>query len=136
MPFNSAQYATLVHMIAQVTRLKPGIFTHVINNCHIYENQLEGAKEQLERYKKMELVSGKLSMIETLSQLKHAKPLIKELEKELEENLEYKEIVKLLKSKPYLKLNQEIKEFYDFTIDDIKLEDYKSLSPIKMPVAI
>ena len=75
-------------------------------------------------------------MIETLSQLKHAKPLVKELEKELEENTEYKEIVELLKTKPYLKLNQEIKDFYDFTIDDIKLENYKSLAPIKMPVAV
>ena len=38
-PFNTAQYAALVHMIAHVSGLQPGLFTHVINNAHIYENQ-------------------------------------------------------------------------------------------------
>ena len=48
-PFNMSQYAVLVHLIAQVTGLKPGLFTHVINNAHIYENQVEGMKLQLTR---------------------------------------------------------------------------------------
>lgn len=48
-PFNTSQYAVLVHLIAQVTNLKPGLFTHVINNAHIYENQVEGMKLQLTR---------------------------------------------------------------------------------------
>ena len=48
-PFNTSQYAVLVHLIAQVTGLKPGLFTHVINNAHIYENQIEGMKLQLTR---------------------------------------------------------------------------------------
>ncbi|MBK1813495.1 thymidylate synthase [Clostridium sp. YIM B02505] len=48
-PFNSSQYAVLVHLIAQATNLKPGLFTHVINNAHIYENHVNGLKEQLLR---------------------------------------------------------------------------------------
>ena len=48
-PFNMCQYAVLVHLIAQVTGYKPGLFTHVINNAHIYENQIEGMKLQLTR---------------------------------------------------------------------------------------
>ncbi len=48
-PFNMAQYAVLAHLIAQVSGLRPGLFTHVINNAHIYENQVEGMKEQLSR---------------------------------------------------------------------------------------
>ena len=48
-PFNSAQFSVLTHMLAQVTGLKPGLFTHVINNAHIYENQIEGMKVQLTR---------------------------------------------------------------------------------------
>ncbi|MGV2643930.1 thymidylate synthase, partial [Clostridium perfringens] len=27
----------------------PGLFTHIINNAHIYENQIEGMKLQLTR---------------------------------------------------------------------------------------
>lgn len=48
-PFNTAQYSVLVHMIAQVVGLRPGIFTHVINNAHIYENHVEALKIQLSR---------------------------------------------------------------------------------------
>ena len=48
-PFNTAQYAALVHMVAQVSGLKVGQFTHVINNAHIYENHVEVLRTQLER---------------------------------------------------------------------------------------
>lgn len=48
-PFNMTQYAVLVHLIAQVTGLKPGLFTHVINNAHVYENHVEALRTQLAR---------------------------------------------------------------------------------------
>ncbi len=48
-PFNMTQYAVLIHLIAQSTGLKPGLFTHVINNAHIYENHIDVLKQQLER---------------------------------------------------------------------------------------
>ena len=37
---------------------------------------------------------------------------------------------------PKLWINPEIKDFYDFTIDDIKLIDYEHLGKIDMPVAV
>jgi len=92
-PFNMTQYAVLVHLIAQVVGLRPGLFTHVINNAHIYENQVEGIKLQLEREKDA-------------------------------------------KKAPKLWINPEIKNFYDFTIDDIKLIDYQHCGKIKMEVSI
>ena len=48
-PFNTTQYAVLTQMLAQVTGHKAGLFTHIINNAHIYDNQLEGMKLQLTR---------------------------------------------------------------------------------------
>lgn len=51
LPFNVSQYAVLVHLIAQVTNLKLGQMTWVINNAHIYENQIDGIKEQISRLK-------------------------------------------------------------------------------------
>ncbi len=48
-PFNTTQYAVLVHMIAQVTGFKPGLFTHIINNAHVYENHVEALKGQLDK---------------------------------------------------------------------------------------
>ena len=92
-PFNTSQYAVLVHLVAQATGLRPGLFTHVINNAHIYENQVEGLKIQLGRA-----------------------------------NEAY--------DAPKLWINPEIKNFYDFTPDDIKLVDYKHHPSIKMEVAV
>ena len=92
-PFNTSQYAVLVHLLAQVTGLKPGLFTHVINNAHIYENQVEGMKLQLTR--KDEAYEA-----------------------------------------PKLWINPEIKDFYDFTPEDIKLVDYKHHEAIKMEVSV
>ena len=91
-PFNMTQYAVLVHLIAQVTGYKPGLFTHVINNAHIYENQVEGMKEQLSRGEAPDA--------------------------------------------PKLWLNPEITDFYDFTIDDIRLEGYEHLGKIRMEVSV
>ncbi|SHK49344.1 thymidylate synthase [Clostridium cavendishii DSM 21758] len=92
-PFNTSQYAVLVHLLAQVTGLKPGLFTHVINNAHIYENHVEGLKLQLT--KKTEAFEA-----------------------------------------PKLWINPEIKDFYDFKADDIKLIDYKHHEKISMEVAV
>lgn len=52
LPFNITQYATLVNMIAKVTGYKPGTMTWVISDAHIYVNQLDGIKTQLERLEK------------------------------------------------------------------------------------
>lgn len=48
-PFNTTQYAMLMHMIAQVVGLKPGVLTHVINNAHIYDRHYDAIREQLDR---------------------------------------------------------------------------------------
>ncbi len=48
-PFNIACYATLTQMLAQEAGLQLGQFSHYLNDCHIYVNHIEGAKEQLAR---------------------------------------------------------------------------------------
>ena len=60
MPFNIVQYAVLCHLIAQCTGLKAGLFTYVINNAHIYENQIPGIEEQLKRRDEKLASDGKL----------------------------------------------------------------------------
>ncbi|MCL1924451.1 MAG: thymidylate synthase [Defluviitaleaceae bacterium] len=92
-PFNTTQYAVLVYLLAQVSNLKPGLFTHVINNAHIYENQVQGIREQLMR-----------------------------------KNEAYEA--------PNLVINKNIKDFYEFTADDINLENYKYHKAIKMEVSV
>lgn len=102
-PFNIAQYAALVHMIAQVTNYKPGRLTVCINDAHIYENHIPQMQEQL----------GLVDMHELFDSF----------------------ITNRL-CKPKLVLNEDIKDFYDFTIDDIKLEGYIPGPKIKAEVAV
>ena len=49
MPFNVVQYAVLCHLIARNVGMAPGQMTYVINDAHIYENQIDGIKEQIKR---------------------------------------------------------------------------------------
>lgn len=48
-PFNTASYALLTMMIAQVCDLEPGDFIHVLGDAHIYNNHREQVNELLAR---------------------------------------------------------------------------------------
>lgn len=94
LPFNVTQYAVLLKMLAQVTGLKAGTLSWSIKDAHIYVNQVDGIKEQLERYH----TQGSLPA-------------------------------------PTLWLNPEIKNFYDFEMKDVKLENYQHMGKIRFPLA-
>ena len=90
-PFNSASYALLNTIMAQVTGLKPGDFVHTFGDAHLYSNHIEQATLQLTREPR---------------------------------------------SLPILKLNPEVKSLFDFTYDDITIENYDPHPAIKAPVAV
>jgi thymidylate synthase len=49
LPFNIAQYALLLEMVAKLTGLEARELIVSIGNAHLYDNHLEAAKEQLHR---------------------------------------------------------------------------------------
>lgn len=90
--WNVLQYALLIHMLAQVSGLKPGKLIHVIADAHIYDRHIDLVKEVI------------------------AKPQHKA---------------------PTLKINPNVKNFYDFKIEDFELIDYEfEKLDKKIPVAI
>jgi len=48
-PFNIAGYSWLLHVIAKITGLKPGTFTHFMHDIHIYANQVDLMHGQIGR---------------------------------------------------------------------------------------
>eukprot|EP00011_Vannellida_sp_DIVA3-517-6-12_P005517 CAMPEP_0114618676 /NCGR_PEP_ID=MMETSP0168-20121206/7821_1 /TAXON_ID=95228 ORGANISM="Vannella sp., Strain DIVA3 517/6/12" /NCGR_SAMPLE_ID=MMETSP0168 /ASSEMBLY_ACC=CAM_ASM_000044 /LENGTH=456 /DNA_ID=CAMNT_0001829821 /DNA_START=54 /DNA_END=1424 /DNA_ORIENTATION=+ len=48
-PFNITSYSTLTYMLAHITGYKPGRFTHVLGDAHVYLNHIEAANKQLAR---------------------------------------------------------------------------------------
>ena len=48
-PFNMAEYAVMLHLVAQITGLEPGEFVHVLADAHVYRDHFDAAREQLER---------------------------------------------------------------------------------------
>ena len=60
LPFNITQYATFLCLVAHCLDLKPGRMTFVTNDAHIYENQVEGIREQIRRRDEKLARDGKL----------------------------------------------------------------------------
>ncbi len=102
LPFNIVQYAVFCYLIAHCLGLKPGQFTFMTNDAHIYENQVDGIREQIERYEEA-VADGTLPPA------------------------------------PKLWINPEVKDFFKFDnsreLSDIKLEGYKNLGKIEMPIS-
>ena len=57
LPFNIASYATLLHLVAKEIKLDEGELIGMLNDTHIYENHLDGAKKLIDKvpYKSPEI---------------------------------------------------------------------------------
>lgn len=142
LPFNVTQYATLLKMIAQVTDKEPGTITYSIKDAHVYVNQLNGIKKQIERVEKYNSLS-KLddSYLETLKQslLEQQKLFDKDSDEynELDSNIKIIDMI-FNPTKTELILNPDIDDFLLFDnskdLKDIKIKNYKHMGKIKFPI--
>lgn len=82
LPFNVSQYAILLVMFAKVSGLEVGNLNWSIMDSHIYVNQIDGIKLELERYKKM-LEYEKIIKNETDEQIEARYNNLKEKEEEV-----------------------------------------------------
>ena len=96
-------------MVARHTGYKPGKFTHFVANEQVYDLHIDQAKELIHRANERHLV--------TFEALKNG---------EIDKNL-----------MPKLVLNSEKNNFYDMTIYDFSMENYKPMKPqLTLPLGI
>lgn len=159
LPFNISQYAILQSLLAKVSGLEVGNMNYSIMDAHVYVNQVDGIKKQLERYNKMNfyeemiknsnqkyilrLYNSKRKYIEFLEKTDNKEEL-----QRAKEDLLLLELM-ITKKKPTLELADK-KDFYEFSNqvnndkdylkenvtgnEDIKVLNYSSAPFIKMPV--
>jgi thymidylate synthase len=155
-PFNVTQYAILQPLVAKVSGLDVGCLDWHISDCHIYVNQLEGIKEQLERYNilkkwekyiaenpdnKIEYIYMDLLRQQQIINNKIEQEKFKEsyavIKKETDINVLALEHL-ITREDPVLEIADK-DNFYDFDNsehnNDIKIKGYSSLPAIKMPIA-
>ena len=140
LPFNITQYATLLSLFAKSTGLTPGTLDWSIKDAHIYVNQINGINKQIENGDILNRIS--LMSKDDLKYLKRdlecVKNSIDHLGEKNQKTLDAVNIV-LAKEKPYLWINPEIKDFYQYDnskeLKDIKVKEYKHMGKIKFPIA-
>ena len=144
LPFNITQYATLLAMIAKVTNLEPGTLKHSIKDAHIYVNQVDGIKEQIERENKFNELSSlskeDLNKLKSVLEEKMSKIEDKKSKEYLLLDSEYRMVDLILEPvKPELWLNDEVKDFFDYDnskdLKDVKILNYKHMGKIDFPIA-
>lgn len=48
-PFNIASYSLITHIVSLMTGIKPGVISISMADCHIYQNHIDGVREQILR---------------------------------------------------------------------------------------
>lgn len=125
--WNVIQYSILLQMIAQCVDMLPGKFTHVIADMHIYDRHIPIINQMVDNY------------------FEHAKDHLIGIHNEMTTEYKYFLIDNILKNKidtiphpnPSFWTNPDIHNFYDFTVNDVKLIDYEydDFNPT-IPVAV
>jgi len=106
-PFNVVFYSILTIILAKLNGLELGEFCVTMVNCHIYENQLEAIKTQLDRVGDSPILIDLYGYSEFLEKVK-----LPTLEFEVKDSV------------------------LDYKFEDLKVNNYKHLSFIKAPVAV
>ena len=105
--WNVVQYAVLLQMFAQVAGMQPGTFVHSFSDMHIYDRHIPIIKEMIRTY-------------EDACDRERA-----DFDDENDPLLLQMQCLYTPYSNPEFWINPEVKNFYDFTLDDFALKDYK-----------
>ncbi len=128
-PFNTTQYACLMMKFAKHLGVKPGNLTHVIADAHIYANQMEGVKEQLEYFHVLESMErNRLLNIRGTSFGKDLGIKYNWTEEEIKNSITHLENV--LNCIPKYIIPEELTNFWDMDAELCKVDDYESVRKV------
>jgi thymidylate synthase len=128
-PFNTTQYAILMHMIARDLGVEPGNLTHVIADAHIYDRQMEGVEFQLSYYNILKaLASRDRSYAEELAKNITQEKFPNQKILSVEEILAKAELA--LTTEPHFEIYSEKTGFFEYFANECKVEDYKNMGDI------
>lgn len=101
--WNVVQYSVLLQMLAQVCGMKPGAFVHVVADMHIYDRHIPIIENMINDYRYICRSNRAFTNLkgDEMDPYPYAHP------------------------NPIFWINPEVKNFYDFTINDFALKDYK-----------
>lgn len=129
-PFNTTQYAMLQCMFAKHLGVKPGILLHVIADAHIYGNQMDGVKHQIDNYELLraifrhskEVVMGSNILREYMDtyQVTGSAELL------------YDKCWKILNTDPSFSIQDDINSFWEMDCNNSHVCNYYSFDKIDM----
>lgn len=99
--WNVIQYCVLLQMFAQVTNMRPGLFVHEVSDMHIYDRHIPIVWEMIDQYD--------IACLEAY----HNRDKFTNIP----------EVVPY--PNPTFVMNRDVKDFYDFTVNDVALENYQ-----------
>ena len=130
-PFNTTQYAMLQCMFAREIGVKPGILLHCIADAHIYANQMDGVKKQIQRYNMMQCVENipEDGMVKAFrNQLEYAREVISPDLKDVRELCAL--LLNVKNAHPEFVIDDNIRSFWDMNVDNAKMQGYLHLGKI------
>ena len=129
-PFNTTQYAMLQCMFARHLGVKPGILLHVIADAHIYANQMEGVKHQIDNYELLRAIS------------RHPKdtPMVRNILMNYMDTykvsdsaeLFYDKCLQILNTDPSFSIQDDINSFWEMDCNNSHVCNYYSFDKIDM----
>lgn len=146
LPFNVSQYATLLRMFAKSSNLEAGNLNYSIMDAHIYINQIDGIKKQIDRYDQMkyydsfikeksesEIINYYTSLntqVERLKNYSENNPNDKQILEELKRISEEFKILDFMlkKEKPILELSDK-DDFFEFSNEVNNDKEYLKENP-------
>ena len=143
LPFNIASYGLLLEIIARMVNMVPDELIGNLGDVHIYKNQIEGVKEQLgreltyeERYQiwfTNNFETGMEYNPEIVPDFDN--PYYESTPKRTREPYPLPKLKHLKTDDFYKSLSEDLSLFSHLDWFDFELENYKSHSPIKMPLS-